>query len=282
MPTQRRVQRYGWDLAAQDYEPLWAQQLSPAQTKLLACARLGPGERVLDVACGTGLVTFAAARRVALGGGHVVGVDISGGMIGAAQRRAVARDLAGVSFQRMDAEFPGFPDESFDVVLCSLGLMYFPDPSRSLAEMRRVLKPGGRLVVAVWGERQRCGWSAVFPIVDGEVNSDVCPLFFRLGQPETLARTLGEAGFNNVDVHRIASTLDYDDADAACDAMFVAGPVALAWSRFDAQAKERARSRYLDSIGAWRNDRGYRIPGEFVVAQGRRSGSASPMQNKGG
>jgi ubiquinone/menaquinone biosynthesis C-methylase UbiE len=198
-------------------------------------------------------------------------VDISGGMIGAAQRRAVARDLAGVSFQRMDAEFLELPDASFDVVLCALGLMYFPDPSRALAEMRRVLKPGGRLVVAVWGERQRCGWSAVFPIVDGEVNSDVCPLFFRLGHPETLARTLGESGLDNVEVHRIDSTLEYDDADAACDAMFVAGPVALAWSRFDAEAKERARMRYLDSIGAWRTDRGYRIPGEFVIAQGVRS-----------
>jgi ubiquinone/menaquinone biosynthesis C-methylase UbiE len=267
---QRRVQRYGWDLAAPDYEPLWAAQLSAAQTKLIACARLGPGERVLDVACGTGLVTFDAARRVAVGGGHVVGIDISAGMIGVAMRRAVARDLAGVSFQRMDAEFLEYPDASFDVVLCALGLMYFPDPARALAEMRRVLKPGGRLVVAVWGERQRCGWSAVFPIVDGEVQSDVCPLFFRLGHPETLAKTMGESGVARIEVHRIGSTLDYDDADSACDAMFLAGPVALAWSRFDAEAKERARNRYLDSIGAWRNDRGYRIPGEFVIAQGVR------------
>ncbi len=65
---------------------------------------------------------------------------------------------------------------------------------------------------------------------------------------------------------RIAATLDYADADEACDAAFVGGPVALAWSRFDDDVRARVRERYLAAIEPWRSGRGYRIPGEFVVA----------------
>ena len=261
---QRRVQRYGWDLAAADYEALWQAQLADAQTALLAAAALRDGERVLDVACGTGLVSFAAARAVGLAG-RVLGVDLSGGMVDAAGQRAVQRGVPNATFARMDAETLVLPDASFDVVLCALGLMYVPEPEQALREMRRVLRPGGRLVVAVWGERARCGWAALLSIVDAEVVSEVCPLFFRLGQHDTLARACAETRFTAVVERRIASTLVYADADEACGAAFVGGPVALAWSRFDGSVRERARSRYLEAIAPWRDGHAYRMPGEFVV-----------------
>jgi ubiquinone/menaquinone biosynthesis C-methylase UbiE len=261
---QRRVQRYGWDLAAHDYEPLWQAQLAEAQATLLALASLAPGERVLDVACGTGLVTFDAARAVGPGG-RVLGIDLSGQMLEAARRRALERQVSNVSFARMDAQTLDFPDASFDVALCALGLMYLPDPEQALREMRRILRPGGRLGLAVWGERSRCGWSAVFPIVDAEVVSEVCPLFFRLGQQETLAQLCAEAKFKAIEHRRIAATLTYADADEACDAAFVGGPVALAWSRFGADVRARVRARYLEAIEAWRHDDGYSLPGEFVI-----------------
>ncbi|MEQ1805621.1 MAG: methyltransferase domain-containing protein [Burkholderiaceae bacterium] len=261
---QRRVQRYGWDLAAQDYEALWQAQLAKAQAALLTCAALMPGERVLDVACGTGLVSLAAAASVGPHG-HVHGVDLSGHMVGAAQQRAADRGIAHTSFTRMDGEALDFPDASFDVVMCALGLMYMPDPAQAVREMRRVLRPGGRLGLSVWGERSRCGWSAVFEIVDAEVASEVCPLFFRLGQQDTLAHLCADAGFDIVEQRRIESTLAYVDADEACDASFIGGPVALAWSRFDVQTRERVRARYLASIDTWRSAQGYLVPGEFVV-----------------
>ena len=262
---QRRVQRYGWDLAATDYEPLWRAQLASAHIELLTCAALAPGERVLDVACGTGLIALDAAEAVGPDG-LVVGVDLSGRMVDAARRAAQERKVSNASFARMDAEGLDLPDASFDVALCALGLMYMPDPARAVREMRRILRQGGRAALAVWGERSRCGWSPVFPIVDLEVAGDVCPLFFELGQSDALARLCGDAGFGNVEQHRIAATLTYSDADEACDAAFVGGPVALAWSRFDDDVRARVRSRYVEAINAWRHDRGYRIPGEFVVA----------------
>jgi ubiquinone/menaquinone biosynthesis C-methylase UbiE len=261
---QRRVQRYGWDLAAGDYEALWQAQLADARAGLLAMAASAPGERVLDVACGTGLVSFEAARAVGRQG-RVFGTDLSGQMVDAARLRASSEALPNVDFARMDAESLALPDASFDLALCALGLMYVPDPERALGEMRRVLRPGGRMVVAVWGDRSRCGWADVFPIVDAEVASEVCPLFFRLGRRDTLARLCADAGFEAVEERRITTTLRYADGDEACNAAFVGGPVALAWSRFDDEVRKRVRARYLEAIEAWRQGPGYRVPGEFVV-----------------
>jgi ubiquinone/menaquinone biosynthesis C-methylase UbiE len=266
---QRRVQRYGWDLAAADYEALWQAQLAPAQQCLLAAAALAPGERVLDVACGTGLVSSAAARAVGPDG-LVLGIDLSDRMVEAACTRADPQDLRNTRFERMNGEQLSLPDASFDVALCALGLMYMPDPGQALREMRRVLRPGGRLALAVWGERHRCGWAALFSIVDAEVASEVCPLFFRLGQADTLSRACREAGFDPIEEHRISAALCYRDADEACRAAFVGGPVALAWSRLGEEARRRVRERYVEAIRPWRGAQGYKIPGEFVVASALR------------
>jgi ubiquinone/menaquinone biosynthesis C-methylase UbiE len=271
---QRRVQRYGWDLATDSYESLWHAQLAGAQAELLACAALAPGEQVLDVACGTGLVSLAAARAVGPTG-RVCGIDLSGQMVDAARRHAHAQQVPNVNFERMDAESLTVQEGGFDVALCALGLMYMPDPEQAMREMRRALRPGGRWAAAVWGERARCGWAPLFSIVDAEVATEVCPLFFRLGQEGALARLCADTPLSHVEQRRIAATLVYADADEACDAAFVAGPVALAWSRFDAVARARVRARYTEAIEPWRVGRGYRIPAEFVVVSAV-SGAGAP------
>jgi len=276
---QRRVQRYGWDLAATDYESLWQAQLAEAQTAMLALASPAAGERVLDIACGSGLVSFEAARAVGLQG-HVLGVDLSQRMIDTAERRARDMGSSNCSFSHMDAERLALPDASFNVVLCALGLMYMPDPEQALQEMCRVLRPGGRVALAVWGERSSCGWSALFPIVDAEVASELCPLFFRLGQQDTLARLCSDAKFESVRQYRIKKTLVFATAKEACDAAFVGGPVALAWSRFNEEVRARVRARYLDAIDAWRHGHEYRIPGEFVIAGGSRPRAATARQSR--
>ena len=262
---QRRVQRYGWDLAADAYEPLRQAQLAEAQAAMMALASPAPGNHVLDIACGTGLVAFDAARAVGPDG-HVLGVDLSGRMVGSAELRAREMKLSNCRFSRMDAETLDLPDAGFDVVLCALGLMYMPNPEQALREMRRVLRPGGRLSLAVWGERSKCGWSALFPIVDAEVASEVCPLFFRLGQQDTLARLCAEAEFEAIEHRRISTTLAFANESEACNAAFVGGPVALAWSRFSDDVRTRVRAGYVNSLEKWRFGNGFRIPGEFVIA----------------
>src|SRR5918996_4546165 len=241
---QRRVQRYGWDRAVAAYEEGWRAQLEPAHFLMLDMAALQPGERVLDVACGTGLISFRAAEAVGEQG-TVVGTDISGEMIETARRGAAERELANVTFERGDAEALPRADASFDVAVCGLGLMYVPDPVRALCEMRRLLRPGGRAGAAVWGARHNCGWAEIFPITDARVASDVCPMFFHLGTKDMLARTFAAAGFTDICSQRLVTTLRYATAKDALAAVFRGGAVALAYSRFDAATPRAGAARDL-------------------------------------
>ena len=139
-----------WQLsakAAELYERIPARYiLGPWAPLLVERAAVAPGERVLDVACGTGVVTRAAAERAAAGG-HVAGIDLNPGMI------AVARSLppvAAIEWREASALALPFQDSHFDVVLCQQGLQFFPDKALALREMRRVLRRGGRLALSVW------------------------------------------------------------------------------------------------------------------------------------
>jgi ubiquinone/menaquinone biosynthesis C-methylase UbiE len=264
---QRRVQRYGWDKAAARYERAWQAQLEPAQTAMLEMAAPISGERVLDVACGTGLVTFRAAALVAPRG-EVVGTDLSEEMVAIAGERARAGAIANVAFERMDAEKLAFDAGAFDVALCALGLMYVPDPEKAVCELNRVLRAGGRAACAVWGQRSRCGWAEIFPIVDSRVQSEVCPMFFRLGTGKALERAFAEAGFGSITSRHLTTRLAYANPAEACEAAFAGGPVALAYSRFTDEMKAAAHTEYLHSIEAYREGAGYAVPGEFVIVAG--------------
>jgi SAM-dependent methyltransferase len=265
---QRRVQRYGWDRAVGDYERGWRVQLDPAHSLMLDMVDLRPGDRALDVACGTGLVSFRAAEAVGAAG-TVVGTDISERMVEKVRGIAAERAVANIVFERADAEELPFADGTFDAAVCALGLMYVPDPVRALCEMRRLLRPGGRAAAAVWGARRNCGWAEIFPITDARVASEVCPLFFHLGTKDTLARTFAAAGFTDIRSERLPTTLCYASAADALGAVFQGGPVALAYSRFDDATKRAVHTEYLESIAAYRSGDGYRIPGEFVVTAAR-------------
>lgn len=266
---QRRVQRYGWDKAADWYEQYWQNQLQPAQTKLLEHTQLQPGEEVLDIACGTGFLSFRMANAIAPGG-HITCTDISDRMIISAGKTANAKNISNINFQRMEAEELDYDDERFDVVICSLGLMYVTDGQQSVNEMYRVTRPGGRSSALVWGNRNACGWADIFPIVESRVSSEVCPLFFGLGTADRLQKVYEQAGFKNVLSEKMNTMLLYDSDDAACGAAFIGGPVAMAWSRFTDKVKEEARADYLASIEKYKNENGYAIPGEFVIVTGNK------------
>lgn len=264
---QRRIQRYGWDKAAPYYEAGWQEQLWSAQESLLAEIEPQPGETVLDVSCGTGLVTIPLADIVKPGG-SVTGVDLSEGMIKEATSRSAEQEIDNITFARMDAEALDLPDNSFDLVICSLGLMYFPYPEKALKEMYRVLKPGGHAAALVWGERSKCGWAEIFPITDRRVQSDVCPLFFQMGTGNTLLGHFKESGFEQAESKRFSCGLYFRNDEQACTAAFLGGAVALAYQKFDEETKQEVHQEYLDSIKQYRQDSSYNVPGEFVVVKG--------------
>ena len=157
---QRWIQRRGWDRASTSYERYWQTQLQPALDLVLTTADLQPGENVIDVACGTGLVTLPAAVCVAPGG-RVLATDLSPKMIADLERNATAAGLTNVAVACCDAEHLDVPgafdvddvhgiDEMFDVALCSLGLMYVPAPdtaARRAPSGTATRRPHGRVGV---------------------------------------------------------------------------------------------------------------------------------------
>lgn len=266
----RLVQRRGWDRAAAHYDRFWRHQLDPVQRLLMDTAAIAPGERVVEIACGTGVVTESVARQVGPTG-HVLATDLSPAMVADTERRMNDAGLAHVETRQADGEDLGAIGP-FDAALCALGLMYAPDPARAVGEMCRVVRPGGRIVASVWGERQACGWADIFGIVDARVSSDVCPMFFALGAPGALAHRFRANDLVDVEEHRIDVRLRWADADAALGAAFLGGPVALAYARFDEPTRRAAHAEYLDSIAAHRcSDGSYEVPGQFVVVAARRA-----------
>ncbi len=265
----RRIQRYGWDLAVQDYGRYWVPVLRGCAERCVEMADIHPGDRVLDAATGTGVAAFAALEAAGPTG-EVVATDISQKMVDAIRTEAEHRGIANIHFARMDCEELDLPDASFDAVVCSLGLMYPADPQRAIEEFHRVLRPGGRAAVCVWGRRDRCGWNAVFPIVDARVESDVCPLFFALGAQNALAYAFHLAGFEEMTEERVEKALEWPTGEAACTAIFAGGPVALAYSRFTPEVREAVHAEFLASIAAYRAVEGYRVPGEFVFLTARK------------
>ena len=264
----RRVQRYGWDLAVHDYDHYFVPLLRHCSDRCLDLAQLQPGERVLDIATGTGVAAFMAAERVGPRG-EVVATDIAQKMVDAVREEAERRGVSNMAFERADAEELGYPDGSFDAALCVLGLMYPADPQRAIEQMQRVLRPGGRAAVAVWGRRDRCGWAEIFPIVDARVNSDVCPLFFQLGGEGALTYAFERAGFADCREERLDSPLEFASEHDVLAAVFAGGPVALAYSKFSPELRDEVHAEYLESIQPYRRDGGgYHIPGEFVFIAG--------------
>jgi len=164
--------------------------------RMIEAARVQPGQRVLDVACGTGVVAREAALRVG-GEGSVVGLDANPGML------AVADSLTPtVEWQQGIAEALPFPDESFDVVVCQFALMFFIDKVRALREMLRVLKPQGHLAVAVWNSlRTMPAYEDLVTLLQqiaGQEAADALRAPFGLGEPDRLAILLNEAGADSV------------------------------------------------------------------------------------
>jgi ubiquinone/menaquinone biosynthesis C-methylase UbiE len=171
---------------------------------MLERTALRPGDRVLELACGPGGAGLAAAALVAPGGELVLS-DVAAEMTAIAAARAEALGLTNVTTRVLDLEQIDEPDSAFDAVLCREGLMLVPDPARAAREIRRVLRPSGRLAVAVWGPRERNPWlSVMFDAISAQLGCPVPPTGipgpFSLEDAGALAALLAEAEFSDVHV----------------------------------------------------------------------------------
>lgn len=200
-----------------------------------------PGERLLDIACGTGVVARRACARMG-GEGHIVGVDLSDDMLAVA-RAAEPR----VAWRRGDGTaLPLGAGEAFDVVTCHQGLQFFPDRAKGAAEMRRALVAGGRLAVAVWGpdtevpvlhELRKVAEARLGPIADRRHS---------FGDVEALEALMRAAGFHRVDAQALSLPLRFEDGAefARLNAMALVG-MSPAWADMDATDRDRAMAAIL-------------------------------------
>jgi SAM-dependent methyltransferase len=185
--------------AANAYEALFVPALFGQWAPSVAdAAQVRAGARVLDVACGTGILAREVASRVGAAG-HVVGIDPAPGMLAVAGRLAPA-----VEWRQGNAESLPFADRSFDAVVSQFGLMFFTDRRKALGEMSRVLLPGGRLAVAVWDSLDNIpAYAAEVQLLRrsaGEAAADALRAPFVLGDRTGLAALFAEAGAGSVDI----------------------------------------------------------------------------------
>jgi ubiquinone/menaquinone biosynthesis C-methylase UbiE len=199
MPRAGFDERYGGN-AAENYERFFVPAIgAPLAADLVETAALRPGERVLDVACGTGVVARLAAQRVGPTG-SVAGLDLNPGMLAVA--RSVAPSDFSIHWYESSAEAMPLSDETFDAVLCQVSLQFLPDKIAALRQMRRVLVTGGRLILSVPGPTP-----AIFAVMDEALERHIGPeaarfvrLVFSLHDPDELRALITEAGFHDVTV----------------------------------------------------------------------------------
>ena len=196
------------DRAAENYERYFVPAIgNPVATELLRAADLQPGERVLDVGCGTGLIARLAAQAVGASG-TVTGVDATPDMIELA--RSIPVDGAPTDWQVGDAAALPFPDGSFDVVLCQMTLMFVQDRRAAVGEMFRVLVPGGRVVINTPGPIQ-----PTFELMERAIVTNISPdlagfvrMVFSMHDPAEHASLLDGAGFSDVTTQIYTSEFD--------------------------------------------------------------------------
>lgn len=194
--------------AAKAYEALFVPALfGQWAARLLDAAQIQAGQRVLDVACGTGVVARAALERVGPGG-YVAGIDLNPGMV------AVAKQLESrVDWRTGAAESLVFPNESFDAVLSQFGLMFFSDREQALREMVRVLVPGGQLVVAVWDSLENipayAAEAALLERTAGKAAAEALSAPFMLGKRADLDTLFSKAGVASVEITTYHGTAQF-------------------------------------------------------------------------
>jgi ubiquinone/menaquinone biosynthesis C-methylase UbiE len=268
-------QQSGWQLSGNAPEA-YERYIIPALFNewahdLVTTAALQAGERVLDVACGTGVVARTAARVVGEAG-QVVGVDVNEGMLSMARSIPPPPGTV-IRWQQGDAAALPVPDSVFDVVLCQQGLQYFPQRAAALQEMARVLVPGGRLALSVWRPLE---WQPFFvalvDAIESYLGAEVSSLqraAFTLGNAETLRELLTSTGFRAPHIRLVVKLMRWSSLAEYLSGFVAATPMAGAVAAMD-KATRRAMFRALQTtLRPYVEDSGLAVPMESHVVVAR-------------
>ena len=243
---------------------------------MLDAVSLKSGERVLELACGPGGLGMEAAELVAPDG-EVVLSDIAPQMTAIAAERAQARGLTNVNTRELDLEVIDEPDETYDAVLSREGIMLVPEPARAAGEIHRVLRPGGRASVSVWGPRERNPWltamlEAIGAQLGGTFPPPGMPGPLSLGEDGKLRAALSDGGFADAEIREVEVPwrgADFEDWWQRTTAL--AGPVAKLLEAQPTEAVDAIRAHAREALSAYETKDGLEIPGVTLVGTARRA-----------
>ena len=249
------------------------QNYGAATEMMLDLAGVQAGSRVLDVAAGTGESTLMAAHRVG-SNGHVIAADVSASMLNVAAEAARKEGLTNVETRVMNAESLELDMDSFDAVICRNALMLFPHPVEALTEMRRVVKPGGKVAVIVLAALEKDPYHGILHEAVRRIGNIPAPApgepwMFALGEPGALEEVYRRGDFLNVSVRAIPIQRRLTSAAAAVENMKKgAGDTRELVNRLNEADRERTWAEIAMQFKQYEGPNGFEIPGEVLIGVG--------------
>lgn len=237
-----------------------------------------PGERVVDVGCGTGPSALELARRVAPDG-RVVGLDISPLLLGRAAEHAREDGIGNVEFIAGDAQTHDLEAGAFDLVFSRFGVMFFEDPAAAFTNLRRALRDTGRLTFACWQDVFSNLWMSLPTIAassvlgDFELPPEGAPGPFSFADADHVRSILQSAGYSQIDVADFKATMNssVDEARDRLGFMIKMGPLGEKFSEADEATQERALEAVFDAASEHRSDGTFRLPAAAWIVTARAS-----------
>jgi ubiquinone/menaquinone biosynthesis C-methylase UbiE len=268
----RRRSYRNWQSAAAGWErerEAVQAALAPLTDWMLERLAAQPGQTLLELGAGTGETGLLAARLVDPGG-RVILTDRSTAMLEAAERRARELGLSNVELRALDMEAIDLPEAAVDGVLCRLALMLVPDTTAALAGIRRVLRPGGRLIATVWDAVERNPWApALWEVVERMTDLPPArpggPGMFSLGDAGGIEALLADAGFREIAVERIAIEWRYDDFESYWRTQSsLNGSLSQLLPTLPQEERDLLADAVRKAVERFRSPEGYRAPGSAL------------------
>lgn len=270
----RRSSFESWEAMAPGWErrrPEVEATAEPVREWLIKKLAPRPGDTVLELAAGPGETGFEVAGLVG-DSGRLISTDLTPAMVEVARRRAVELGLRNVEHIVLDAEGIELEDDSVDGVLCRWGYMLMPDPAAALSETCRVLRPGGRLALAVWAGAERNPWVSLagrMLVERGHVTpaEPGGPGMFSMASEERTRRLLEDAGFSDVRMEEVTVRFVYSGIDAyVSQARDTGGVFSKAFREASEDERQAMTDQLEEAFVPFAVDGGYELPGVALVA----------------